>query len=172
MKDLGLMLYFLGLEIWHKPDAILVSQGKYTVDILRRFGMMDSKSMSTLMTPNLKKLCSDDSDLVDPTMYRQLIGSLIYLVHTRPDISFVVSTLSQYMCEPRHTHWVAAKHVLRYLRGTIGYGLRYTADSDMQLVGYTDSDWEGSVEDRKSTSGCCFSLGLLLFPGSVGSRLL
>ena len=162
MKDLGLMHYFLGLEIWQKPDAILVSQGKYTVDILRRFGMMDSKSMSTPMTTNLKKLCSDDSDLVDPTMYRQLIGSLMYLVNTRPDICFVVSTLSQYMCEPRQTHWVAAKHVLRYLRGTVGYGLRYTVDSDMQLVGYTDSDWEGSVEDRKSTFGCCFSLGSIV----------
>ena len=78
-----------------------MSQGKYTVDILRRFGMMDSKSMSTRMTPNLKKLCSDDSDLVDPTMYHQLIGSLMYLVNTRPDICFVVSTLSQYTCEPR-----------------------------------------------------------------------
>jgi hypothetical protein len=159
MKDLGLMHYFLGLEIWQKPDATLVSQGNYTVDILRRFGMMDSKSMSTLMTTNLKKLCSDDSDLVDPTMYRQLIGSLMYLVNTRPDICFVVSTLSQCMCEPRQTHWVAAKHVFRYLRGTVGYGLRYTADSDMQLVGYTDLDWASSIEDRKSTSGCCFSLG-------------
>ena len=117
MKDVGLMHYFLGLEIWQKPDTILVSQGKYTVDILRRFGMMDSKSMSTPMTPNLKKLCSDDSDLVDPTMYRQLIGSLMYLVNTRPDICFVVSILSQYMCEPRQIHWVAAKHVLRYLHG-------------------------------------------------------
>ena len=121
--------------------------------------MMDSKSMSTPMTTNLKKLCSDDSDLVDPTMYRQLIGSLMYLVNTRLDICFVVNTLSQYMCETRQTHWVAAKHVLRYLCGTVGYGLRYTADSDMQLIGYTDSDWVGSVEDRKSTSGCCFSLG-------------
>ena len=70
MKDLGLMHYFLGLEIWQKSDAILASQGKYMVDILRRFGMMDCKSMSTPMTPNLKKLCSDGSDLVDPTMYR------------------------------------------------------------------------------------------------------
>ena len=104
MKDLGLMHYFLGLAIWQKPDAILVSQGKYTVDILRRFGMMDSKSMSTPMTTNLKKLSSDDSDLVDPTMYHQLIGSLMYLVNTRPDICFVVSTLSQYMCEPRQIH--------------------------------------------------------------------
>ena len=88
------MHFFLGLEIWQLSDAILVSQGKYTVDILRRFGMMDCKSMSTPMTLNLKKLCSDESDLVDPTMYRHLIGSLMYLVNTRPDICFVVSTLS------------------------------------------------------------------------------
>ena len=82
----------------------------------------------------------------------------MYLVNTRPDICFAVSTLSQYMCELRQIHWVAAKHVLRYLHGTVGYGLRYLVDSDMHLVGYTDSDWAGSVEDRKSTSGCCFSL--------------
>ena len=102
---------------------------------------MDCKSMSTPMALNLKKLCYDELDLVDPTMYRQLIGSLMYLVNTRPDICFVMSTLSQFMCEPRQMHWVAAKHVLRYLRGIIGYGLRYSIDSDMQLVGYTDSDW-------------------------------
>ena len=77
MKDLGLMHYFLGLEIWQQSDAILVSQGKYTIDILRRFGKMDCKSMSTPMTLYLKKLCNDDSDLVDPNMYRHLIGSLM-----------------------------------------------------------------------------------------------
>ena len=104
MKDLGLMHYFLGLDIWQQSKAKLVSQRKYTVDILRRFGMMDCKSMSTPMTLNLKKLHSDDSDLVDPTMYRQLIGSLMYLVNTRPDICFVVSTFSRYMCEPRQIH--------------------------------------------------------------------
>ena len=121
--------------------------------------MMECNSTSTPMTMKLKKHCSDDSDLVDPTMYRQLIGSLMYRVNTRPDICFVVNTLSQYMCEPRQTHWVATKHVLRYLRGTIRYELHYTVDSDMQLIGYTDSDWAGSIEDRKSTSRCCFSLG-------------
>jgi hypothetical protein len=92
-------------------------------------------------------------------MYRQLIGSLMYLVNTRPDICFAVSTLSQYMVEPRHVHWIAAKHVLRYLHGTVGYGLRYVSDGDVKLQGYTDSDWAGSAVDRKSTSGCCFSLG-------------
>ena len=144
------MHFFLGLEIWQRSDVILVNQDRYIIDILRRFGMMDCKSMSTPMTLNLKKLCSDESDLVDPTMYRQLIGSLMYLVNTRPDICFVVSTPSQYMHEPRQIHWVAAKHVLRYLHGIVGYGLRYSADNDMQLVGYTDSDWARSVKDRKT----------------------
>lgn len=80
--------------------------------------------MVTPMEANLKKLAASDSYLVEPTMYRQLIGSLMYLVNTRPDISFVVSTLSQFMIEPRYEHWAATKHALRYLKGTVGYGLR------------------------------------------------
>jgi hypothetical protein len=103
MKDLGLMHYFLGLEVWKLKDEIFLSQGRYTIDILRRFKMMDCTSMSTSMTMNLKKL-SDvvvDLDLVDPTMYRQLVGSLMYLVNPRSDIFFAMSTLGQFMCEPR-----------------------------------------------------------------------
>jgi hypothetical protein len=159
MKDLGLMHYFLGLEVWQRPDEIFLSQGKYTVEILQRFRMMDCKSMATPMVTNLKFLSDSSSDLVDPMMYRQLIGSLMYLVNTRPDICFAVNTLSQYMVEPRHVHLVAAKHVLRYLHGTVGYGLRYVSDGEVKLQGYTDSDWARSAVDRKSTSGCCFSLG-------------
>ena len=88
---------------------------------------MDCKSMTTPMVANLKKLheIASSSDSVDSTMYRQLIGSLLYLVHTRPDICFAVSALSQFMTDLRHVHWIAAKHVLRYLHGTIGYGLSY-----------------------------------------------
>jgi hypothetical protein len=159
MKDIGLMHYFLGLEVWQQPGEIFLGQGKYAVEILRRFGMMDCKSMTTPMITNLKKLGASDSDLVDPTMYRQLIGSLMYLVNTRPNICFVVNTLSQFMVESRQVHWVAAKHVLRYLRGTVGFGLRYVGGDGVRLHGYSDSDWAGSAVDRKSTSGGCFSLG-------------
>lgn len=103
MKELGLMHYFLGLEVWQRSDEIFLSQGKYTIDVLRRFGMMDYKSMATPMVSNLKKLheTAFDSNLVDPTMYKQLIGSLMYLVHTEPDICFTGSALSQFMSEPR-----------------------------------------------------------------------
>ena len=118
---------------------------------------MDCKSMPTPMVANLKLLNDTSSDRVDSTIYRQMIGSLMYLTNTRPNICFAVNTLSQFMVEPRRVHWIAAKHVLRYLKGTVDYGLRYTYDHEMSLVGYTDADWAGSVTDRKSTSGCCFS---------------
>ena len=106
-----------------------------------------SKSMTTPMVANLKKLheTASCSDSVDSMMYRKLIGSLLYLVHMRPDICFTVSALSQFMIDPRHVHWIAAKHVLRYLPGTIGYGLRYTSAGGVTLSSYTDSDWAGRV---------------------------
>ena len=83
----------------------------------------------------------------------------MYLVNTRPNICYAVNVLTQFMSQPKHTHWIAAKHVLRYLQGTIGYGLRYATNVDLSLEGYVDVDWEGSAVDRKSTSGCCFTLG-------------
>ena len=83
----------------------------------------------------------------------------MYLVNTRPNICFAVNTLSQFMVEPRRVHWVAAKHVLRYLQGTVDYGLDYRQGDGVRLAGHIDSDWAGSTSDRKSTSGCCFGLG-------------
>jgi len=92
-------------------------------------------------------------------VYRQLIGSLMYLVNTQLDICFVVDTLGQYMVELRRVHYVVVKHLFRYLIGMVEYRLRYVQGDGVQLVGYLDSEWVGSVVDRKSTSGCCFSLG-------------
>jgi hypothetical protein len=88
-----------------------------------------------------------------------MMGSLMYLTNTRPDICFVVNTLSQYLVEPKRVHLVATKHVMRYLKGTLDYGLCFTRDCDFKLYGYTDSNWVGSALDRKITSGFCFSLG-------------
>jgi hypothetical protein len=168
MKDLGLMHYYLGLEVWQKRGEVFLGQGKYAVKILQKFGMMDCKSMDTPMTTDIRKVRDSNSDPVDPSLYRQLIGSLMYLVNTRPDICFAVNTLSQFQVEPRHEHWIVAKHVLRYIRGTLNYGLRYTTSNNIQLHGFTDSDWAGSAEDRRSTSGMCFSLGSAMI--SWGSR--
>eukprot|EP00253_Pinus_taeda_P002863 PITA_02863 len=129
MKDISLMHYFLGFEVWQEEGHFFLGQRKYIVDILGKFHMEDCKPMSTPMITNWKKLHASDSKLVDPTLYRQLIGSLMqligslmYLVNTRPDICFAVNTMSQFMCEPRKVQWVAAKHILWYLQGTVDYG--------------------------------------------------
>ena len=103
MKDLGMMHYFLGLEVWQRTNEIFLSQGKYIVEILKKFGMLNCKPMATPMVMNMKKLSvsSSDSDEIDLTLYKQLIGSLMYLVNTRPDICYAVSALSQFMSQLR-----------------------------------------------------------------------
>jgi hypothetical protein len=159
MKDLGLMHYFLGMEVWQTDGEIFLGQGKYCIEILKRFGMEDCKAMSTPMITNWRKVDTSKEKDIDPTLYRQLIGSLMYLVNTRPDIAFAVNSLSQFMMEPKRVHWTAAKHVLRYLRGTVEYGIRYVRGEGIRLIGYTDADWAGSPTDKRSTSGCCFNLG-------------
>jgi hypothetical protein len=159
MKDLGLMHYFLVIEVWQSPERIFLNQGKYVIEILKIFDMLECKSMNTPMETKLKLLVDTSSELIDATLYRQIIGLLMYLTNTRPDICFVVNTLIQFLVEPRHVHLVDAKHVMRYLKGTLDCGLSYDGDHDFTLSGYTDSDWAGSVSDRKRTSGCCFSLG-------------
>jgi hypothetical protein len=152
MKYLGLMHYFLGIEVWKSLEKIFLNQGKYAVEILKRFDMLECKSMNTTMETKLKLLVDTTSELVDAMLYRQIIGSLMYLTNTRPDICFVVNTLSQYLVEPIHVHLVAAKHVMRYLKGTLDFGLSYNRDHDFRLIGYTNSNWARSVYDRKSTS--------------------
>ena len=117
--------------------------------------MLECKAMNTPMETKLNLLVDTSSELVDATLYRQIIGSLMYLTNTRPDICFVVNTLSHFLVEPRHVHLVVAKHVMRYLKSTLDYSLSYDGDHDFKLSGYSDSNWVGSVSDKKSTSGCC-----------------
>ena len=113
--------------------------------------MMDYKAMATPMASNLKLLSDATSESVDGTMYRQMIGSLMYLTNTRLDICFVVNTLSQFLTDLRNVHLIATKHILRYLRSTVDYGLKYGANQKINLEGYVDSDWVGSAIDSKST---------------------
>eukprot|EP00253_Pinus_taeda_P011698 PITA_11698 len=140
-------------------NHIFLSQSKYAKNLVDRFRMQDCKPATTPMEPGLKLSAQSSSPPVDETLFRQLVGSLIYLTATRPDISFAVSYISRFMSVPKTDHWIAAKRVLRYVRGTSDYGLLYTRTFDPILSGYTDSDWAGSVDDRKSTAGYVFSLG-------------
>ena len=134
--------------------------GKVCGRDFKRFNMLECKAMATPMDSNLKLLADDSSELVDVTHYRQIIRSLMYLTNTRPDICFVVNTLSQYLVQPRRVHLVTAKHVMRYLKGTIDFGLYYDGSHEYRLYGYTDADWAGSISNRKSTSSKRFLFGI------------
>ncbi len=135
-----------------------MNQKRYILRILERFSMSDCKPRST---PCEQKLdYNSDSDPVDPKRYREAVGSLIYLMTcTRPDLSWIVSKLSQYLSDPYEQHWSTVKHVTRYLKGTIDHELCYKkSDEKLKLVAYSDADWASDLNDRRSTTGYCFSL--------------
>ena len=127
MKYLGIMHYFLGMDVWKNESEILLGQGKYAVEILKKFGILDRKAITTPMASNLKLLCDASLETVDATMYHQMIYSLMFLTNTRPDICFVVNNLNQFLADLRHAH-LNAKDAVRYLKGTVEYGLKYDTD--------------------------------------------
>lgn len=166
VKDLGPLSYFLGIQVTKTSEGLHLSQGKYATDLLHRTRMAGSKPAPTPCTsgPKLSKFSGDS--LNDPTEYRTLVGALRYLTHTRPDLSFSVSQLCQFLHCPTTDHLIAAKRVLRYLKRTLQFGLTFSKGS-LQLNGFCDSDWAGSRDDRKSTSGYCMYLGPCLISWSA-----
>ncbi|KAE8698166.1 tir-nbs resistance protein [Hibiscus syriacus] len=153
MKELGQLKHFLGLEVDRTHEGIFLCQQKYAKDLLKKFGMLECKSTSTPMEPNIKMCTHEGKDLEDATMYRQLVGSLIYLTLTRPDISYAVGVMSQYMQNPKKPHLEAVRRILRYVKNTIDYGLLYKKGEDCKLVGYCDADYAGDHDTRRSTTG-------------------
>jgi hypothetical protein len=121
--------------------------------------MTNYKSASTPFLSRVKIEDGGETPLVDNTLYRQLVGSLLYLTHSRPDLSYAVGAVSRFMQELHELHWKAAKHILRYIHGTITFGIHYAVDSTLDLIGFTESDWANDGIDRKSTSGYSLSLG-------------
>jgi hypothetical protein len=121
--------------------------------------MTNCKSAPTPFLSGVKLEDGEETPLVDRTLYRQLVGSLLYLTHSRPNLSYAVGVVSRFMQEPHELHWKAAKCILRYVQGTITFGIHYVTESTLYLIGFTDSDWAGNSIDRKSTSGYSLSLG-------------
>ena len=158
MSDLGSMHFFLGIEVLQRHDGIFICQRKYALEILKRFGMSESNEVHSPIIPGFKISKDKEGICVDETQFKQLVGSLMYLTATRPDMMFVTSLVSRYMARPTNLHLQAAKRALRYLRGTVNYGIFYRRSGNGKLCAYTDSDYAGDVEDRKSTSGYVFLL--------------
>ncbi|XP_028109526.1 uncharacterized protein LOC114308183 [Camellia sinensis] len=159
MKDLGLLSYFLSLEISHDLSSYFLTQAKYISDLLTRAGLTDCKTSTTYVDPKTRLIPLDGHLLYDPTLYRQLDGSLVYLTITCPNISYVVHIVSQFMAAPRTLYYNALVHILRYLKGTMFHGLHYLVHSSLQLLAFCDADWAGDPTDRHSTTGFCFFLG-------------
>ncbi|KAJ9687350.1 hypothetical protein PVL29_016010 [Vitis rotundifolia] len=158
-KDLGKLKYFLGIEIAQSSSGVVLSQRKYALDILEETGMLDCKPVDTPMDSNVKLVPGQGEPLGDPGRYRRLVGKLNYLTITRPDISFPVSVVSQFLQSPCDSHWDAVIRILRYIKSTPGQGVLYENRGHTQVIGYTDADWAGSPTDRRSTSGYCVFIG-------------
>ncbi|WJX66879.1 hypothetical protein P8452_51386 [Trifolium repens] len=154
IKDLGSMRYFLGMEVARSKDGIVVSQQKYILDLLKETGMSGCRPADTPMDPNAK-LWEKGSVPVDTGRYQRLVGKLIYLSHTRPDIAFSVSVVSQFMHSPFEEHLEAVYRILRYLKANPGKRLFFKKTGERNVSIFTDADWAGSVTDRRSTSGYC-----------------
>lgn len=159
MKDLGKLSRFLGLGLSYESDGVLLHQTKYTTDLLQRFGMLDSKPTGTPMDPHTKLLKNEGKELDDVTMYRKMVGSLIYLTLTRPDLAYSVGVLSRFMQQPRRPHLHAVRRVLHYVKATIGLGISFKRESSFKLSGFCDADYGGDPSCRRSTTGYVFLLG-------------
>lgn len=159
MTDLEMLHFYLGIQVVQQEQGTFLTQSHYARKLLKEFGMLNCKGVSTPIALGTKLTRHSGEQRVDPEIYRSLIGSLRYLSCTRPDILFSVGLLSRYMENPTTAHFTVCKKVLRYIKNTVDYGMWYTASSALRFQAYSDSDWGGDVDDRKSTTGYVGCIG-------------
>jgi hypothetical protein len=161
LKDLGKLHYFLGIEVTHVPDGLILQQHKYATDLLRKFGMSQCKPMATPMSTSEKLTAHSGTPLDhdDVTKYRSMVGGLQYLTLTRPDLSFVINKACQYLQSPTSTHMAAVKRIMRYVQGTLTIGHKIRQCNSTMLSAFSDADWVGCADDRKSTGGFAVFFG-------------
>ncbi|GKE23331.1 putative ribonuclease H-like domain-containing protein [Tanacetum coccineum] len=159
MSSMGELTFFLGLQVEQRKDGIFLSQDKYVYDILKKFGFTTVKTASTPMETHKSLSTNAAEPDVDVHLYRSMIGTLMYLTSSRPDIMFAVCACSRFQVTPKVSHMHAVKRIFRYLKGKPTLGLWYPKDSPMDLIAYSDSDYAGASIDRKSTTGGCQFLG-------------
>jgi hypothetical protein len=155
MSMMGELNYFLGFQVKQVKEGTFISQMKYTQDLLKRFGMKDAKPAKTPMGTDEHLDLNKGGKCVNQKAYWSMIGSLLYICASRPDIMLSVSTCARFQSDPKECHLVAVKRILRYLVSTPCFGIWYPKGSTFDLIGYSDSDYAGCKVDRKSTSGTC-----------------
>jgi histone deacetylase 1/2 len=161
LKDLGDLHYFLGIEVKKQHGGLVLSQERYALDVLTRSGMDKCKPIDTPLS-SVEKLSITEGKALgedDSTRYRSVVGALQYLTLTRPDIAFAVNKVCQFLHVPTTSHWSAVKRILRYIRGTMNLGLKIAPSKSMMISGFSDADWAGCIDDRRSTGGFAVYLG-------------
>jgi len=159
MSDLGLLAYYLGIEVTQTGGEITIKQTGYINKILKDANMMESNDTKIPMDPGTKLVKAEDGNPVDATYYRSIIGCLRYLLHTRPDLSYTVGLLSRFMQEPKDHHMKAIKQVIRYLKGTSEHGIIYKRDGGCKITGYSDSSYGINTDQGRGTTGIVFYFG-------------
>ncbi|KAL9293426.1 putative RNA-directed DNA polymerase [Arabidopsis thaliana] len=153
MSMVGELNYFLGLQITQSSTRIFISQSTYAKNLIKRFDMQTCKTAYTPISKASKLSKDEGGPAVDQKLYRSMIGSLLYLRASRPDLCHSVCLCARYQANPKVSHLNAVKHMIKYVKGTIEYGLSYTNHTNENLAGYCDADWSGCIDDRRSTSG-------------------
>jgi histone deacetylase 1/2 len=166
IKDLGPLHYFLGLEVVRRVDGFFLHQRKYAQDILEHAGMLNCSPAATPVDTNAKLSATAGSPAIDASHYRSIVGGLHYLTLTRPELQHAVQQVCLYMHAPRDAHWTAVRWILWYIRGSMDLGLTISASPSMDIVAYSDADWAGCPDTRRSTSGYCVYLGSSLISWS------
>ncbi|GJV63135.1 ribonuclease H-like domain, reverse transcriptase, RNA-dependent DNA polymerase [Tanacetum coccineum] len=159
MSDLGLLAYYLGIEVTQSGGDISIKQSAYARKILKEAGMLESNETIIPMDPGTRLMKTAEGTMVNSTEYRSLIGCLRYLLHTRPDLSYSVGLLSRFMQEPKEQHMKAIKKVLRYVKGTKDYGITYKHNGGNKIYGYSDSSYGVNTQEGKGTTGIIFYYG-------------
>ncbi|CAM8920452.1 unnamed protein product [Rhodiola kirilowii] len=159
MSMVGEMTYFLRPQVKQKHDGIFIQQSKYAINLIKKFDLEKARHKRTLAATNVKIITDEAGTTVDRTLYTSMIGSLLYLTTSKPDISYAIGVCARYQANSKESHLLNVKRIIKYICATVDYDhclccrIMYTTDTSSCLVGYCDADWAGNVEDRKSTSG-------------------
>ena len=168
---MGELNFFLGLQIKQMRDGIFICQAKYSKELIKKFRLEGSKTCNTPMATTTKPDKDDQGKCVDIKLYRSMIGSVLYLTASRPDIIFSVCLCARFQSCPKESLLIAVKRIIRYIKGTIGMGLWYPKTRDFSMTSFSDADYVGCRVDRKSTSRTCQFLGNCLALGLPNSKI-